>query len=115
MWSSLKADRIWSPPLQAKVHLPFDDPAFTAAAAADMLAEEAAAAADDRPPLRELSPYVSRTDELHGLWEVSPPSLQCNEVQMAQRFRWQAFNAPRLLRSTSCTALTSAVRAKPGE
>jgi hypothetical protein len=56
--------------VQANIHLPFDNPDFTAAAAADMVAEEAAAAADDRLPVRELSPYVSRTDELQGLWEV---------------------------------------------
>lgn len=56
--------------LQAGVHLPFDDPRFTAAAAAQMVAEKAATAEDDRPPAREHSPYETRAEELEGPWEV---------------------------------------------
>jgi hypothetical protein len=73
-------------PAQAGIHLPFEDPTFTATAAADMVAEEAAAAADDRPPLRELSPYSSRTDELQGLWEVSLTRRSCQVVRLLHWF-----------------------------
>jgi hypothetical protein len=73
---------IWSRHLQAGIHLPFDDPTFTATAAADMVAEEAAAAADDRPRLRELSPYSQRTEELQGAWEVSLARRSCEVVRL---------------------------------
>ena len=76
---------LWLWPAQAGIHLPFDDPTFTAAAAADMVAEEAAAAADDRPPLREPSPYVSRTEELQGMWEVGLARRSCAVMPLVHR------------------------------